>query len=105
MRSVFLLGSAVVLAACSTSSTPVGGDCASRASAELNALKGAITTAQTNLANGYSIERRFVEGSTTVEEVHVPLNAAKEKQKLAGLQARLGPVQAQTDAALARCGS
>lgn len=103
MRLVFSLGAAVFLTACSMSSTPPGGSCATRASAELNALQAAIQSAETNIARGYSEERQVVEGSTQVETVQVPVNAAKEQQKLAGLQARLGPVQAQTDAALALC--
>ena len=105
MRLVLSLGTAVILTACSMSSTPPGGSCATRASAELNALNGAISSAELNLSRGYSVERQLVDGSNEVVEVQVPINAAKERQKLAGLQARHSGVQAQTDAALALCGS
>ncbi len=103
MRSVYSLGVAVFIAACSASSTPPGGTCATRASVELSALQAAIQTAETNLARGYGEERRV--SADGVEVVQVPINAAKERQILADLKARLGPVQAQTDIALAQCGS
>ena len=105
MRLVLSLGAAVILTACSMSSTPPGGSCVSRASADLNALNGAITSAETNLARGYGIERQAVENSSQIESVQVPINAAKERHKLAGLQTRLPGVQAQTDTALALCGA
>jgi len=105
MRSVYSLGVAVFIAACSSSSTPPGGSCATRASAELSALQAAIETAETNIERGFGIERQLVAGSSQVEEVQVAINVAKERQKLADLQERLGPVQAQTNAAAAQCGS
>ncbi len=105
MRIVYSLSTALFIAACSSSSTPPGGTCTTRASAELSALQAAIQTAETNLERGYGVERRLVSGSSQVEQVQVPINAAKERQILAGLQARLGPIQAQTDAAVAQCGS
>ena len=105
MRIVYSLGTALFIAACSASSTPPGGTCATRASVELSALQAAIQTAETNLARGYGEERRAVAGGTQIEVVQVPINAAKERQILADLKVRLGPVQAQTDIALAQCGS
>jgi len=105
MRIVYSLGTALFIAACSASSTPPGGTCATRASVELSALQAAIQTAETNLARGYGEERRVSADGAQVEVVQVPINAAKERRILADLKAQLGPVQAQTDIALAQCGS
>lgn len=103
MRIVFSLGTALFIAACSTSSTPPGGTCATRASAELTALQAAIQTAETNIARGYGMMPQVVGDGGQIEEVRVPINVAKERRNLADLKARLGPVQAETDAALAAC--
>lgn len=103
MRIVYSLGAAAFLAACSMSSTPPGGTCATRASVDLNALQAAIQIAETNLGLGYSIAQRAVAGSTEIQNIKVPINGAKERQSLAAMQARLGDVQAQTDIALAQC--
>jgi ubiquinone biosynthesis protein UbiJ len=65
-------------------------------------LQAAIQTSETNLARGYAEEHRMVAGSAQV--VRVPLDTAKERQRLAGLQARLGPLQAKTASAVAVCG-
>ncbi len=104
MRSVFTLGAAAFLAACSMSSTPVGGDCTTRANTELMALKSAIEAAETNLARGYAIERRIDEATGTTIEAHAPINRAEEQAKLASLNARLPDVQARAAAAVAQCG-
>ncbi len=103
MRTVLSLSAALFIAACSTSSTPPGGTCATRASAELTALQAAIQTAETNIARGYGLTPQVVAGGTQIEEVRVPINVGKERRNLADLKARLGAVQAQTDAALAAC--
>ncbi len=104
MRSIYSIGVAAFLAACSMSSTPAGGSCTARASTELNALTAAIQTAETNIARGFAVERQISEDGLQVADVEVPINAAKERQRLADMQARLGDVQASTDAALAQCG-
>jgi len=104
MRIVFTLGVAGFLAACSMSSTPPGGSCASRASADLNALEAAIQSAETNIERGFALVRQVAADGAQFEEVRVSVNRAKERQKLADLTARLEGVQAQTDAALALCG-
>jgi len=103
MRLVLSLGTAVFLSACAMSSTPPGGNCTTRASAELNGLYAAISSAETNLARGYGVERQVVGDSAQIQAVQVPINASKERHKLTGLQARLPDIQAQTDAAVAMC--
>ena len=103
MRIIYSIGVATLLAACSMSSTPTGGSCTARASTELNALTAAIQTAETNIARGFAVERQISEDGLQVADVQVPINKAKESQRLADLQARLGGVQAQTDAAVALC--
>jgi hypothetical protein len=105
MRLVLSLSAALVASACSFGTTTASGSCAARATTELTALQAAIQTAEENLARGYSVERQLVEGSTQVEEVQMPINAAKEREKLAGLQGRLDATQAQADSALAACGA
>jgi len=104
MRIVFSIGVVAFLAACSSSSTPPGGSCEARASTELNALTAAIQTAETNIERGFSIERQISEDGLQVTDVEIRINAAKERQRLADMQARLVGVQASTDAALAQCG-
>ena len=104
MRIVFSISVAAFLAACSMSSTPRGGDCATQANTELSALQAAIQTSEANLARGFAIERRFDEATGTMAQVHVRINKAKEREKLAGLNARLPDVQASAAAALAQCG-
>jgi len=102
MRIVFFTGAAVFLAACSMSSTPTGGDCATRASTELSALQSAIQATEVNIARGYTLDRQ-IEENGQITQVQVPLNTAKENQKLANLNARLGDVQARTNVAMAQC--
>ncbi len=103
MRIVYSLGAAVFLSACAASSTPPGGTCATRASTELSALQAAIQTAETSIERGYAMVRQLGADGVQIVDVRVPVNVAKERQTLAGLQARLPEVQAQTDVALAAC--
>ena len=105
MRIVLFLGAAAVLAACSSSSTPTGGTCQTRANSQLTALQAAISVSEQTIERGYSTVRQLSADGSQFEEVQVPVNVAKERQNLANLQARLGPVQAETDAALALCSS
>lgn len=105
MRIVLFLGAAAILAACSSSSTPLGGTCATRANSELAALQTAIQVSEQTVERGFSTVRQVSADGSQFEEVQVPVNVAKERQNLASLQARLGPVQAEANAALALCGS
>ena len=104
MRIVLSIGAALFVTACATSSTPVGGTCETRANAELTALKAAIQTSGQNLERGYAMVRQLDPASGQVIEVQAPVNAARERQNLANLQGRLGPVQAEAAAAVAACG-
>ena len=104
MRTVLYFGAAALLAACSSSSTPTGGTCETQARAELNALQAAIQVSEQSISLGYSTVRQFSADGTQVEDVRVPVNVGKERQNLANLQGRLGAVQAEADAAVARCG-
>ena len=104
MRTVLSLGVVTFLAACSMSSTPRGGDCATRANTELSALQTAIQSTEVNLARGFALERRFDEATGLVTQVQVPINKAQERAKLESLNARLPDVQARTATALAQCG-
>ena len=103
MRLYSSLAAAVFVAACSSASTPPGGTCATRASAELSALQTAIGVAETNIARGFSVQRILSEDGTQVEEVQTPIDVDDETEKLASLQAQLGPVQAKTNTAIAQC--
>ena len=104
MRIVLSIGAALLVAACATSSTPVGGTCETRANAELTALKAAIQTSEQNIARGFAMVRQLDPATGQVTEVQAPINAASERQNLANLQGRLGPVQAEAAAAVAACG-
>jgi hypothetical protein len=104
MRIVLSIGAALFVAACATSSTPVGGTCETRANAELTALKAAIQTSEQNIERGYEMVRQFDPATGQVTKVQTPINAARERQNLANLQGRLGPVQASAAAAVAACG-
>ena len=105
MRIVLFLGTAALLAACSSSSTPLGGTCESHANSELYALQGAIQASEQSIENGFSVVRQVSADGTQLEDVQVSVNVAKERQNLANLLARLEPTQAQATAALALCGS
>ncbi|NOR62934.1 MAG: hypothetical protein GQ535_10630 [Rhodobacteraceae bacterium] len=104
MRIVLSIGAAVFVAACATSSTPVGGTCETRANAELTALKAAIQTSEQNLARGYALVRQLDPATGQVTEVQASVNSAKERQNLSNMQGRLGSVQAEADAGVAACG-
>ncbi len=104
MRIILSIGVAALLAACSSSSTPPGGTCQTRANSELNALNTAISVSEQTIERGFSIVRQVSADGSQFEEIQVPVNVAKERQNLASLQARLAPTQAEATAALALCG-
>ena len=104
MRIVLSIGAALFVAACATSSTPVGGTCETRANAELTALKAAIQTSEQNIERGFAMVRQLDPATGQVTEVQVPVNTARERQNLANLNAGLGPVQAEANAAVTACG-